>query len=97
MSFNLLNEPGQISEEVMTRDDHEKVMREAVRRIREIDPERLIILDGLNYGNLCCPELADLDVIQSTRAYQPMRLTHYKAHWVDSEGWAKPSWPIISI
>ena len=43
----------------MTRADHERVARAAVAAIREIDPNRLIIADGLGYGRIPMPELAD--------------------------------------
>jgi len=93
LSFNLVNEPPAPSPDGMSRRDHERVVRAAVRAIREIDPDRLIILDGLCWGNEPLPELADLDVAQSCRAYLPMGLTHYRAGWVASEGWPRPSWP----
>ena len=54
--------------------------------IREMDPDRLIILDGLNYGNVPMPDLGDLaedTVAQSCRAYIPGGVTHYRALWVD--------------
>lgn len=93
VSFNLLNEPPAPSEMGMTRADHERVMRKAVAAIRAIDPERLIILDGLDYGRLPCPELADLGVAQSCRAYDPMGVTHYKASWAQGDHWPLPMWP----
>lgn len=93
LSFNLVNEPPSPTSEHMTRADHERVMRTAVAAIRAIDPQRLIILDGLSWGNDPLPELIDLGVAQSCRAYIPMGLTHYQASWVDSAGWPEPIWP----
>lgn len=93
LSFNLVNEPRNPTPEHMTRADHERVMRQAVSAIRALDPKRLIILDGLSWGNDPLPELADLGVAQSCRAYIPMGLTHYKASWVQSAGWPEPTWP----
>lgn len=96
LSFNLVNEPGSPSDELMTRTDHERVMRATVATIRDVDPERLIILDGLAWGNEPCPELADLaglGVAQSCRAYVPMGVSHYKASWVGGENWPEPRWP----
>lgn len=92
LSFNLINEPGAPNAR-MSRADHERVIRATVAAIREIDPSRLIFVDGLNWGNEPCPELADLGVVQSTRAYQPMNVTHYKASWVNGENWPEPTWP----
>jgi len=93
LSFNLLNEPPNASDAGMTRADHERVMRAATAAIRAIDPDRLVIADGISWGNLSCPELADLGVAQSCRAYVPMGISHYKANWVRSEGWPEPAWP----
>ncbi|MCE5218447.1 cellulase family glycosylhydrolase [bacterium] len=93
LSFNLVNEPASPSDR-MSREDHERVMRATVARIRAIDPERLVLLDGLSWGNDPCPELADLGVAQSCRAYVPMQISHYRASWVNSEGWAEPTWPL---
>lgn len=94
LSFNLVNEPPIPSETVMTIADHARVIRAAVAAIRAIDPERLIIADGVSGGNIACPELADLGIAQSTRAYQPYGISHYQATWVE---WGKslplPNWP----
>lgn len=92
LSFNLVNEPTNPNDS-MSREDHERVMRAAVARLRAVDPERLIILDGLTWGNDPCPELADLGVAQSCRAYAPMTVSHYKAPWVNGERFAVPTWP----
>jgi endoglucanase len=70
-----------VDPEVMTRADHERVVRAAVARIRAVDPGRLIIIDGLAWGKDPCPELADLRVAQSCRAYWPHALTHYAVPW----------------
>lgn len=88
LSFNLVNEPAHVSHA-----DHERVVRAAVQAIRRIDPDRLIIADGLDYGRSPCPELADLEIAQSCRAYDPMGVSHYKAPWVGGENWPEPTWP----
>jgi endoglucanase len=93
LSFNLVNEPLHPSPEVMTREDHNRVIRRTVEYIRNIDSERLIIIDGISYGNSPLPELSDLNVVQSCRGYLPMGLTHYKANWVGGENWPEPKWP----
>lgn len=92
LSFNLVNEPESVSEK-MSRDDHARVIRAATSAIREVDPERLIIVDGLRWGRQPSPELADLGVGQSCRAYDPFPFTHYKATWVDSTKFPEPVWP----
>jgi endoglucanase len=92
LSFDLLNEPMAPSE-AMSRSDHERVIRTLVTVIREQDPERLIIADGLGYGNDPIPELADLGIAQSCRAYLPMGISHYQAPWVGGERFPEPKWP----
>jgi len=94
LSFNLVNEPTNGAEDGMTRDDHERVCRAAIERIRKIDPDRLILLDGLSWGQDPLPELIDLGVAQSCRAYGPSSLTHYRASWVkQGEDVPVPVWP----
>ncbi len=93
LSFNLVNEPAAPVEEHMTREDHERVVRAAVAAIREEDPHRLVIADGVSWARVPCPELADLGMAQSCRAYSPMGVSHYKAWWVGGEDWPVPSWP----
>ena len=93
LSFNLVNEPVRPSPDGMTRADHERVVRAAVAAIRRLDPERLIIADGVSWATGPCPELADLGIAQSCRAYAPMGISHYKASWVGGEAWSEPSWP----
>lgn len=99
LSFNLINEPANESLGGMTRADHERVVRATVAAIRAIDTERLIIADGTDWGNTALPELADLGgpnrVAQACRAYAPMNISHYKARWVNGEGWPEPTWPGI--
>ena len=98
LSFDLVNEPPRpgLIRRGFTRAAHAEVVRSAVAIIRETDPARLIIIDGLNYGRLPCPELADLpNVAQSCRAYEPFELTHYRADWVPRAGrWRTPGWPL---
>ena len=93
VSFNLVNEPPNATEAGMTRADHERVMRDGVAAIRAIDPQRLVIIDGLSWGREPCPELLELDIAQSCRAYDPMGISHYKASWVGGENWQEPTWP----
>jgi endoglucanase len=95
LSFNLVNEPETPSEAKMTREDHERVVRTATAAIREVDPERLILADGLSWGNEACPELADLEIAQSCRAYVPMEVSHYQASWAGGERYSVPTWPVV--
>jgi endoglucanase len=92
LSFDLVNEPPSLGK-VMGRGDHERVVRTTVAAIRAISPDRLVVADGISYGNETAPELADLKIGQSTRAYQPMFISHYGASWVDSGNYPTPAWP----
>ncbi len=90
LSFNLVNEPDTVSTRL-----YAKVVRRVVGAIRQEDPDRLVIADGVLWGHVPVRELADLGIAQSTRGYEPMEISHYKASWVKgSDRWAKPSWPL---
>lgn len=94
LSFDLLNEPANIGQYGLTRENHAAIMRSVANAIRNVTPERPITLDGLGGGNIAMPELVDLDVTMSTRGYQPMTLTHYEASWCpDTKGTPYPVWP----
>ncbi len=92
VTFNLINEPAAPVAE-MTREDHKRVVKTATETIRRVDPDRLVIADGVEWASVPCPELADVKVAQSCRAYTPHTLSHYRAEWVDSQGWPLPKWP----
>ena len=57
-------------------------MRALVAGIREVDPDRLIVADGLDIGQVPVLGIADLGLVQSTRGYQPKAVSHYTATWV---------------
>lgn len=94
VSFDLVNEP------ITTEERYEKVIRKAVKAIRDVDPDRLIIADGIDCGSRVMPGVDDLNLVQSGRGYTPVFLTHYKATW--TQWWAHspeedvktlPTWP----
>jgi endoglucanase len=90
LSFDLLNEPGSIAESAYVH-----VVTGLVERIRAKDPSRLIIADGLMWGTRPVPQLASLKIAQSTRGYNPMRISHFRAGWVGgSDKWPTPDWPL---
>jgi len=96
LSFDLLNEPPEVGEYGFTRKNHEKVMRRTIDAIRKVDPDRLLILNGIGGGGLAVPELADTGVIHSGRGYAPYTLSHYMAEWAQLEEdfvWQKPEYP----
>jgi endoglucanase len=89
LSFNLLNEPAHISSA-----DYAKVAGLLIAAIREEDPNRMIVSDGLDYGRHPCMELVGRNIVQAARGYEPFTLTHYKAGWVEgSDQWPVPVWP----
>jgi endoglucanase len=90
LSFDLLNEPANVSEA-----DYARVVKRLVQAIRAEDPARLIIADGLQWGREPVFSLVDLNVAQSTRGYEPMQISHHKASWVQgSDKWPTPTWPM---
>ncbi len=90
LSFDLLNEPADIPEATYTR-----VVTRLVQAIRGEDPKRLIVADGLKWGTEPVHSLATLGIAQSTRGYQPMQISHYKASWIGgSDKWPEPTWPL---
>ena len=94
LSFDLVNEPHGQPEE---RPGHDRAVRAAVRTIRAVTPDRLIVADGWNGGNDPHPTLVDLRIGQSCRGYAPASLTHYQAWWSDPriEGLTTPpTWPL---
>jgi len=99
VSFNLVNEPATLDFErlkPLTAELHNKVIRRVVKAIRNVDPNRLIIADGMWWGREPAYDLADLNIAQSTRGYEPMQITHYLASWVDgADKWPVASWPLV--
>ncbi len=98
LSFNLVNEsPGAApagDEKRMTAEDYRRVMTRGAEAIRNISPDRMIIIDGLNYGNIVCEEMVPTKVAQSVHAYTPFELTHYRASWGDRDStFPTPAWP----
>jgi len=90
LSFDLLNEPANVSEA-----DYARVVKQLVQAIRAEDPDRLIIADGLQWGREPVFSLVDLNIAQSTRGYEPMQISHHNANWVQgSDKWPTPTWPL---
>jgi len=91
LSFDLVNEPADVDPQT-----YAKVVTLLAAAIRAEDPGRLIICDGLQWGNLPVPELVPLHVAQSMHDYNPMEVTHYQASWIEgASDWAAPQWPIF--
>jgi aryl-phospho-beta-D-glucosidase BglC (GH1 family) len=94
LSFNLLNEPGKVTEEVYV-----QIMKKVIQVIHKINPNRVVFVDGIDYGRLLIPALKDMpNIAQSIHCYDPSSLTHYKAEWVSgSMDLPVPSWPMYWI
>jgi endoglucanase len=89
LSFNLINEPNGC-----TLAQYARVMRHAAAAVREADPDRLLVADGM-FGEvmLPVPALADLpNAVHGTRGYAPFSLTHYLAPWAGTPR-EMPRWP----
>ena len=91
LSFNLFNEPANVSET-----DYERVATALVRAIRQEDPKRFIIADGISWGGRPAESLFKLGIGQATRGYKPMSVTHYMASWVGTPS-EPPIWPPVSM
>ncbi len=94
LSFNLVNEPNNVSEEVYV-----SIMKKAIDAIHKVTPNRVIFVDGLGYGRGLLLSLKDEpNIAQAIHSYDPFSLTHYKASWVEgSMDWPVPTWPMLSI
>ena len=101
VSFDLVNEPATLTsqmEKPLTSGVYSTVVRRVVKAIRDVDANRLVIADGLWWAKNPVPELADLGIVQSTRGYEPMQITHYLASWVaGAETWPEPAWPFTPL
>jgi aryl-phospho-beta-D-glucosidase BglC (GH1 family) len=103
ISFDLVNEPctrADMNDQHSARsavpgDIYRKVAKNALQAIRSQNPDHLVIADGNNVGRDVIPEIADLDIAQSCRGYNPAIISHYKAPWVykDTENLPEPKWP----
>jgi endoglucanase len=90
LSFDLLNEPANVLDETYIR-----VVKRLVESIRAEDSQRLIIADGIRWGRDPVFGLVELGIAQSTRGYDPMQVSHYKASWVEgAENYPEPTWPL---
>ena len=90
VSFDLINEPAHTSHQA-----YASVARDTVEAIHAVDPDRLVVADGMAYGREPVFLLADTACAQSTRGYDPHRLTHYMASWVNGEEFDEPDWPLV--
>jgi aryl-phospho-beta-D-glucosidase BglC (GH1 family) len=94
LSFNLVNEPSNVTEAIYV-----SVMKKAIDAIHNITPNRVIFVDGLDYGRKILLSLKGMsNIAQAMHSYDPFQLTHYKADWVNgSSDWPVPKWPMLNI
>ncbi len=93
LSFDLINEPPHMKEETR----YVEVVKALVKGIREEDPDRLIVADGKDVGRAPVYGIADMGLVQSTRGYDPMSVSHYTAKWVPKDAFQTfniPTWPL---
>jgi endoglucanase len=92
--FEPLNEPNS----AMTAPLWNKVVNEALTVIRKTNPERNVVIGGVNwngYNQLQYLELPadDHHIIASYHYYNPFQFTHQGAEWVDGSGpWLGTTW-----
>lgn len=82
LAYELLNEP--VADRA---EDWDRVFTPVYRRLRELEPERIIVLGSNKWQQaVTFPELAvpdnDKRLILSVHYYNPMLVTHYRASWV---------------
>jgi len=98
LSFDLINEPPWVKPyEGYLFERYDEIVRALVAGIREADPGRLVIADGLDLGQTPVVEIVDVGVAQSTRGYLPKAVSHHTATWVpkeEFESFAVPTWPL---
>lgn len=90
LSFNVINEPASH----VALETYNRVSRKIIRAVREISPDRLFILDGLNCGSL--PPVDQMlyrkNCGYSCRGYVPHRVTHYGSYNLPFYN-TQPKWP----
>ncbi len=93
LSFDLINEPPFMEDESR----YVEIIKALVEGIHEKDPKRMIVADGKNVGRDPIYGIADMGLVQSTRGYDPMSVSHYTATWVPKESYQtfkEPTWPL---
>ena len=93
LSFNLINEPDITDPEVYI-----GAVMPAINIIREWTPDRMIILDGLNWCSQPFIQAKEIGVALATRGYHPNTISHYQADWMQgADKYPVPEWPMLNI
>lgn len=91
LSFNLLNEPP----DTISVEQYLRVHRRLLAAVRDVDSNRLVIVDGMNFAMEPVPELGEKGVAVSMHAYNPFELSHYRAPWYPgAQSFPVPTWPL---
>jgi endoglucanase len=91
--FELLNEPTLN----MDADTWNRLLAETILIIRESNPQRKVVIGGVDYNNLDSLPLLQLskekNIIATFHFYEPFKFTHQGADWVENSGpWLGTSW-----
>lgn len=84
LSFDLINELPRLGQNGFTHEVHQRIIRRLAGEIREITPDRVIVIDGIDGGHTAIPDLADTVDVQSGRGYAPTGLSHFGSDWWDT-------------
>ncbi len=78
--------------------EYARIARAALDCIRDIDPNRLIVIDGFDVATEPVWELASTHAIQSVHDYYPEAVTSYRAEWARGEEslTGAPAWPLAN-
>lgn len=93
LSFDLFNEPPFMADQSR----YVEIALALIAAIREANSERLIFADGADIGQSPVMGLVDQGIVQSTRGYLPLMVSHYTASWLPVnafESLATPTWPM---
>jgi endoglucanase len=91
LAFELLNEP------LMSAADWNRLLPEVLASVREVDPERLVVVGGADastVAGLRQLELpADDRLVATVHYYEPFRFTHQGAGWLPgADAWLGATW-----
>lgn len=83
LAFELLNEV--VNPDLQ--DEWNRIASTAIKRIRAIAPNSIIIIGGVNYNNVFAVSGIDVPIDDKTvlnfHCYEPLCFTHQKAYWVE--------------